>query len=88
MRRRHLTTGQRAAVALAALPLYEAEAAKKVGGRPAKDPRKPGADLHQVSDEPAPKRQRAPRSADKAAKAERVGPRGKTFHVAGLLAAC
>lgn len=59
-RRRHLTTGQKASVAVASLPLFEAEAARRVGGRPRKDDAKPGADLPQV---------RAHRARDRAAKA-------------------
>lgn len=56
--RRHLTAGQRAAVAVEALPLYEAEAAKRVGGRPKAD-EKPRADRPAVTE---------PRARDKAAK--------------------
>jgi len=68
VKRRHLTAGQLAAVAHAALPLYEAEAAKNVGGRPPK----PGADLPHVDPEPKQKARRAPRARDKAAKATGV----------------
>jgi hypothetical protein len=49
LKRRHLTTGQKAAVAVAAEPLYAAEAAKRTGGRPRKDQGKPVADLPQVT---------------------------------------
>lgn len=66
LKRRHLTTGQKAAVALEALPLYEAEAAvKKIEagkehGRGQQE--KVGADLHQPMPEA-----RAPRAAERAA---------------------
>jgi hypothetical protein len=53
--RRHLTTGQKAAVAYKSLPLYEAEAAKRKRlspGRPRKEEdEKLGADLPQVFDQ-------------------------------------
>jgi len=57
--RRHLTVGQRAFLALELEPLYAAEAAKNVGGRPSKGVEKPRADLPKVS---------PPRARDRAAK--------------------
>ena len=50
MSRRHLTVGQKAMIALEVLPLYEAEAARRAGGRPKSTGEKPRADLHAVSD--------------------------------------
>ena len=47
--RRHLTPGQKAALASAARPLFAAEAAKRVGGRPRKGT-KPPQNLGEVSD--------------------------------------
>lgn len=65
LKRRHLSTGQRAKLANEALPLLEAEARQRMIVGKAVDP---GADLPQGSDtEPKPKR--AARSRDKAAKA-------------------
>jgi len=65
--RRHLTTGQKAMAATDLLPIYEAESAKNVGGRPSKQ-QKPRADRPEVS-EPA------PRARDRAAAA--LGTSGK-----------
>jgi SAM-dependent methyltransferase len=67
VKRRHLTPGQLAFITLNALPLYEAEAEKRMltGKAPEQNP---GADLHQGS--------RAPRAADKAAKATGTSGRG------------
>lgn len=68
MQRRHLTTGQKAAVGAAALPLYEAEAAKRSQAN-LKQNATECADLHTRSEESAPKsKKKAKRSADKAAK--------------------
>jgi hypothetical protein len=65
MRRRHLTTGQKAAVGAAAEPLYAAEAKRRMlaGAKPAADPE---ADPPQGSNGNKPKR--APQARDKAAK--------------------
>lgn len=63
--RRHLTHGQRDAVAFDLEPLYAAEAARRVGGRPRKDV-KPRADLPTV----------LPRARDHAAKAAGASGRG------------
>lgn len=69
--RRHLTTGQKADIALRALPLYEEEAKKRKAQAPAQ-PRgakqsSDGADLPQETK--GEKGKRAPRARDKAAKA-------------------
>ena len=69
LQRRHLDVGQKAMIGLDALPLFEAEAAQRAGGRPANG-EKPTADLPQVSD-------RAPLARDLAAK--RVGVSGRAM---------
>ncbi|HXH78726.1 DNA methyltransferase [Nocardioides sp.] len=75
VQRRHLTAGQRAAVANAALPLYEAQAQALMLAGVAPNP---GADLHQGDDaeltvildaDLVPEPKRAPRAADRAGKA-------------------
>jgi 16S rRNA G966 N2-methylase RsmD len=60
-KRRHLTAGQRAFLALQIEQLYAAEAARNVGGRPRKDEQKPVADLPQVNAEERKSRERAAR---------------------------
>ena len=50
MVRRHLTDGQKAAVAAALVPFYSKETKTRVGGRPRKGEEKPVADLQRVSE--------------------------------------
>lgn len=63
LRRRHLTTGQKAMLALKVEPLYAEEAARRVGGRPSK----PAADRQQVVSPGPIKQRRAPAASDRAA---------------------
>jgi len=68
VKRRHLTPGQRAFLALTILPLYEAEAARRMkAGVVVPDEADPGADLHQGPQTERPT-DRAPRATDRAAK--------------------
>lgn len=69
VQRRHLTAGQRAGVSHKALPIYEAEAAKRMmAGKAIEPDTDPEADRPQGSED-AEKPKRAPQSRDKAAKA-------------------
>jgi len=78
--RRHLTTGQKAMAALAAVPLFEAEAKARQSAAGNSLGRKVlGADPPQALDDtpttPAPKKQRAPKARDEAAKAFKTSGR-------------
>jgi len=77
--RRHLTTGQKAMAALAAVPLFEAQAKARqsaAGGdnRKALEADPPQA-LEDTPTTPAPKKQRAPQARDEAAKAFKTNGR-------------
>jgi ParB-like chromosome segregation protein Spo0J len=75
VKRRHLTAGQKAAVAYESLPLFEAATAKREAERKRREidaqRNKTGAGRHQSKNDggqSSPARKRAPRSSDKAAK--------------------
>lgn len=68
-KRRHLTAGQRAFLALQVETLYAAESAKNVGGRPPKNEEKPRADLPGVNSNER-------RSRERAAKVTKASGRG------------
>lgn len=71
LRRRHLSVGQKAMLALRLEPMYAAEASARVGGRPRGDEPKPRADPREV---------KARRSDERAAKA--VGTKGRNVAAA------
>lgn len=69
LHRRHLTPGQKAGISSKLEPMFAEEAARRKGGRPRKDERKPSADRREDSKKTKTKTNRSAKSSEKAAKA-------------------